>query len=131
MRRQQMRREEREEKRIREMCEALRRTNPLAETLHQLARQEGWEDGVKWAYKVSFAAAIITLHRIEGYGAKRNVRFLREMYEEITQTLSSAEIIEEALKVGGVKLNFGATFGDEAVEESDEKIDTHGGKPLW
>ena len=68
--------------------------------------------------KTCYAASTLALHDLEGYGTKRNRRFLRKMDGYVTDTLTSEEIIDEALQKAGVSINFRAPFDDERIQEA-------------
>lgn len=115
--RQQRRAQERNEKMICDKVNAFRRANPLAEKTYKQGYDQGWHDACGFAIKTCYAASVLALHKLEGYGATRNMRFLREMDSCVTNTLTSGEIIDEALKQAGVQLDFRETFPDDRIRE--------------
>ena len=50
------------------------------------------------------------MHDLEGYGFKRNRRFLRKMDDYVVNTLSKEEIVDEALQKAGVYIDFKEPF---------------------
>lgn len=117
MTRQQRRAEERAKQHIIRAVEALRATNPLAEEAYQMGRADGWHDALTFAMKTCYAASVLALHDLHGFGMKRNTRFLRAMDEYVTTALTSEEIIDEALEKAGVKISFRETFTEDRVQE--------------
>lgn len=118
MTRQQRRAQERLMKKLKATGDAFRKTNPMAEEVHRQGYEEGWRDACDFCMRVCYAASTLALHDLEGYGTKRNTRFLRRMDGYITDTLTSEEIIEEAFRKAGVIINFKAPFDDERVQEA-------------
>ena len=119
MNRNQRRRQERAERLLKEKADAMRAINPMAEEVHRQGYEEGWKAACDFCMKVCYAASVLALHDLEGYGTKRNTRFLRLMDGYVTNTLSSEEIMDEALQRAGVAIDFRAPFAEERVEEID------------
>lgn len=119
MTRQQRRQQERLQAAIRAKGESFRKTNPMAEEVHRQGYEEGWKAACDFCMRTCYAAAALALHDMEGYGHRRNTRFLRKMDGYVTNTLSSGEIIEEALEKAGVQINFRAPFEEERVVERE------------
>lgn len=94
------------------------KSNPTAEAVHYHGYEEGWKAACDFCMKVCYAASTMALHDLEGYSTKRNTRFLRIMDGYVTNALTSDELIDEALKKGGVSINFKAPFEDERVQEA-------------
>lgn len=117
MSRQQRRAQERAMKKLNEKGNAFRKVSPMAEEVHRQGYEEGWQAGLTFAIKTCYAASVLALHDLEGYGRIRNTRFLRKMDGHVTNTLTTEDIIDEALLKAGVSLNFKATFDDERVRE--------------
>lgn len=88
-----------------------------AEEAYQAGYRDGWHAALDFAMKTCYAGAVLALHDLEGYGAVRNTRFLRAMDEYITTTLTSEEIIDEALEKAGVKICFRGAFPEDRIEE--------------
>lgn len=89
--------------------DALFKNGITADDLKETAQENynaGWKDACDYCMKVCYAAAILALHDLEGYGATRNIRFLRAMDSHVTNTLSSDEIIDEAFRQAGVAVSF-------------------------
>lgn len=88
----------------------------------QRSRDEGWKDGwsaaCAFSMKVCYASAVRALHQLEGYGTKRNTRFLRLMDEIVTGSMTSDEAIEAAFEEAGVAINFREVFPDDRVQEA-------------
>lgn len=117
MTRQQRRAEERAKQKITQAVGSLRATNPLAEEAHKMGYSEGWHAALTFAMKTCYAASVLALHDLEGYGMTRNARFLRAMDEYVTTALTSEELIDEALEKAGVRISFRDTFTDERIQE--------------
>lgn len=87
--------------------------------------KRGFEDGFNQAipatYKTIYAAVLIALHRLHGFGRARGVRVLREVDRQVVGYLTTPEAIEAAFKETGILLDFGD--GLERVKEVDEKYD--------
>lgn len=121
MTRQQRRKLEREQQALLRKGDAFRNVNPMAEEVHRQGYEEGWKAACDFCMRTCYAASVLALHDLEGYGFKRNTRFLRKMDGYITNTLTSEEIIEEAFNKAGVAINFKAPFDDERVTEAKRK----------
>ena len=119
MTRQQRRAQERAMKKLKDKGDAFRTVSPMAEEVHRQGYEEGWQAGLTFAIKTCYAASVLALHDLEGYGRKRNTRFLRAMDEYITNALTTEDIIDEALKKAGVQINFKESFSDERVQEAE------------
>lgn len=117
MTRQQRRAKERVEQVLASKIAAFRRTNPLAEETYHAGYAEGWHAACNYAMKTCYAAAVMALHDLEGYSTVRNTRFLRLMDSYVTNTLTSEEIMDEALEKAGVAINFREPFTDDRVQE--------------
>ena len=117
MTRQQRRVRERVEREIARKIAAFRKTSPLAEETYHAGYDDGWNAACNYAMKVCYAAAVMALHDLEGYSTKRNTRFLRAMDNYVTNTLTSEEIMDEALQKAGVAINFREPFPEDRVQE--------------
>lgn len=117
MNRQQRRAQERAEKAIKDKAAAFRKASPMAEEVHRQAYEEGWKAACGFCMKVCYAASTLALHDLEGYGTKRNTRFLRAMDKYVTDTLTTEEIMDEALQKAGVAINFREAFTEDRVQE--------------
>lgn len=119
MTRQQRRAQERAEKKLQEKAGAFRKASPMAEEVHRQGYEEGWKAACGFCMKVCYAASVLALHDLEGYGMKRNTRFLRAMDKYVTESLTTEEIIDEALQKAGVAINFREAFTEDRVQEAD------------
>ena len=117
MTRQQRRQQERAKQSVIRAVESLRATNPLAEEAYKQGYEEGWHAALTFAMKTCYAASVLALHDLEGYGMTRNARFLRAMDEYVTTALTSEDIIDEALEKAGVKISFRDTFAEDRIQE--------------
>ena len=117
MTRQQRRAKERAEQVLASKIAAFRMTNPLAEETFRAGFAEGSLAACNYAMKTCYAAAVMALHDLEGYSTKRNTRFLRAMDNYVTNTLTSEEIMDEALEKAGVVINFRDPFPEDRVQE--------------
>lgn len=117
MNRQQRHKQERAEKKLQIKVDAFRRSNPLAEAAYQQGYEDGWKAACDYCMRTCYAAAVLALHDLEGYGTKRNTRFLRLMDNRVTETLTSEEIMDDALQKAGVAINFKAPFTEERIQE--------------
>lgn len=118
MTRQQRRAKERADQLLARKIEAFRKTSPMAEETYHQGYSEGWHAACAFAMKTCYAAATLALHDLEGYSTTRNTRFLRAMDNYITNTLTSEEIIDEALEKAGVAINFREAFTEERIQEA-------------
>ena len=118
MTRQQLRQKERVEKKLAEKVAAFRKSSPMAETVHRQGYEEGWKAACNFCMKICYAASTLALHDLEGYSTKRNTRFLRLMDGYVTNTLTSEDLIDEALAKGGVSINFRAPCEEDRVQEA-------------
>ena len=117
MTRQQRRAKERAEQALASKIEAFRKTSPLAEETYHQGYSDGWHAACNFAMKTCYAAAVMALHDLEGYSTVRNTRFLRAMDSYVTNTLTSEEIMDEALEKAGVSINFREPFTEDRVQE--------------
>jgi hypothetical protein len=115
--RQQRRARERAERQLSQKIESFRKTSPLAEETYHAGYAEGWHAACNFAMKTCYAGATLALHDLEGYSTVRNTRFLRAMDNYITNTLTSEEIMDEALEKAGVSINFREPFTEDRVQE--------------
>lgn len=115
--RQQRRARERAEQLLTQKIAAFRKSNPLAEETYHQGYQEGWHAACNFAMKTCYAAAALALHDLEGYSTVRNTRFLRAMDKYVTDTLTSEEIMDDALEKAGVSINFREVFPEDRVQE--------------
>lgn len=120
MNRQQRRKETRKLVYTNEQINAHRRTHPMGEVTFQKGYQEGWQAACDFVMKTCYAGSVMALHDLEGYGQKRNTRFLRKMDSYIVNTLDKDEVIEDALQKAGVWINFRAPFDDERIQEVEK-----------
>lgn len=118
MTRQQRRKLEREQQALLRKGNAFRKASPMAEEVHRQGYEEGWKAACDFCMRVCYAASTLALHDLEGYGTKRNTRFLRKMDGYVTDTLTSEEIIDQAFEKAGVSINFRAPFDEERVQEA-------------
>jgi hypothetical protein len=116
--RQQRRKLEREKEALIRKGNAFRKASPMAEEVHRQGYEEGWNAACDFCMRVCYAASTLALHDLEGYGTKRNTRFLRKMDGYVTDTLTSEEIIDQAFEKAGVHINFRAPFDEERVQEA-------------
>ena len=89
------------------------------ERTHREGYNEGWKAGCEYAMRVCYAAAVRALRQLEGYHTKRNRRFLQVMDSFVTDTLTSDEAIEAALREAGVQIDFREAMPDERIQEVD------------
>lgn len=75
----------------------------------------GWKDACDFCMKVCYAASVRALHDLEGYGTKRNTRFLRQMDSHVINTMTSEEAIDAALEEAGVHINFREPFPEDRI----------------
>jgi hypothetical protein len=121
MTRQQRRKLERELVKKASDLNAYRKANPMAEAVHYQGYEEGWKAACDFCMKVCYASSVKALHDLEGYGAKRNTRFLRKMDWYVTNAMTSEEAIEEAFSNGGVAISFREPFEEDRVQEVKKK----------
>lgn len=119
MNRQQRRAQERAEQKLVRMGDVLRAKNPLADDVWRQGYNEGLRAGSEFVIKDCYAAAVLALHDLEGYGTKRNTRFLQVMDGYIVNSLSTEEIIDEALQKAGVSINFREPFPEDRIQEAE------------
>jgi hypothetical protein len=119
MTRQQRRAQERVEQVLARKIENFRRTNPMAEETYKAGYTEGWSAACNFAMKSCYAAATLALHDLEGYSTVRNARFLRAMDNYIVNSLSSEEIIDDALSKAGVAIDFREPFPEDRIQEAE------------
>lgn len=110
MTRQQRRKQERAEQALLEKGAAFRKASPMAQEVHRQGFEEGWKAACAFCMKTCCAASVLALHDLEGYGFKRNRRFLRKMDGYVVNSLTTEEIIDEALQKAGVAINFADPF---------------------
>lgn len=86
---------------------------------YELGLAEGRSLGINYTIKTTYAASVIALHEVAGWGHKRCTRFLRRMDEIITTTLDSEEVIDEALKKCGINIIFREALAEDRIVEVD------------
>ena len=116
MTRQQRRLMDRAERILGDKISAFRRTNPLAEETYKAGYREGWADACNFALKTCYASAVLAMHDLEGYGAVRNTRMLRAMESYMVNTLTTEELMDEALARAGVSIDFREPFPDDRIQ---------------
>lgn len=119
--RQQRRKSEREFRKVKDKLNNFDKTLDLAEAVRQHAYSDGWKAACDFCMKVCYASSVKALHDLEGYGTKRNTRFLRKMDWYVTNAMTSDEAIEEAFAKGGVAINFREPFEEDRVQEAGKK----------
>lgn len=77
--------------------------------------KQGWKAACDYCMRVCYASSVRALHELEGYGAKRNTRFLRMMDNFVINTMTSDEAIDAALREAGVKIDFREPFSEDRV----------------
>lgn len=117
MNRQQRRAEERAAQKLRNRVSAFRSTNPMAEATYQNGYTDGVRSACDYAMKTCYAAACLALHDLEGYGRVRNTRFLRLLDDYVVNSMTSDEILDDALEKCGVRINFKEAFSDDRITE--------------
>ena len=115
--RQQRRKSEREYRKIQNQLNNFDKTLDLAEAVRQHAYSEGWHAACDFCMKVCYASSVKALHDLEGYGTKRNTRFLRLMDGYVTNAMTSEEAIEEAFTKAGVAISFREPFEEDRIQE--------------
>jgi len=119
--RQQRRKSEREYRKMQNKLNNFDKTLDLAEAVRQHGYSDGWKDACDFCMKVCYASSVKALHDLEGYGSKRNTRFLRKMDWYVTNAMTSEEAIEEAFAKGGVAISFREPFEEDRVQEVKKK----------
>ena len=84
---------------------------------YEVGLKDGRHEGVEYTIKTVYAASAIALHEVAGWGHIRCTRFLRRMDEIVTTTLTSEEVIEEALQKAGVDIVFKAALSEDRIVE--------------
>lgn len=118
MTRQQRRKLEREQQALLRKGNAFRKASPMAEEVHRQGYEEGWKAATEFFMRICYASSVRALHEIEGYGRKRNKRFLQRMDYHIINTMTCDEAIDAALREGGVALVFKEAFPEERIQEA-------------
>lgn len=91
----------------------------MADDVWRQGYNAGLRAGSEFVIKDCYAAAVLALHDLEGYGTKRNTRFLQVMDGYIVNSLSTEEIIDEALQRAGVSINFREPFPENRIQEAE------------
>lgn len=68
-------------------------------------------------YETIYAAVLLALHELYGFGRIRGVRALQKVDELVTEFLTSREAIEKVYEEMGIYLDF--TDGIDRVKEKD------------
>lgn len=79
--------------------------------------KQGWKAACEFCMRVCYASSVRALSELEGYGTKRNTRFLRTMDGYVVNTMTSDEAIEAALEEAGVHINFREPFPEDRITE--------------
>lgn len=88
---------------------------PTTAAAHEQGYNEGWKAACDFCMKTCYAASTLALHDLEGYGTKRNTRFLRVMDGYVVDTLTSEEAIDKALENAGVMIAFREAIPEERI----------------
>jgi hypothetical protein len=74
------------------------------------ALREGYDEGFKAAspaiIEMTYAAAVLALHKEFKFGQERCRRFLTEMDHQLTENIDSTEAIQKVLDEVGVSIRF-------------------------
>jgi hypothetical protein len=66
----------------------------------------GFEQGTPGTFKTCYAAVVLALHELHGFGQERCYAVLRRMDELILDYFTSQEIIDDVYKKIGLEMNF-------------------------
>lgn len=106
MTRQQRRAQEREAERMAARVDAFRKTNPMGEEAYRAGYEAGFREACPFTFKAIYAAAIIALHDLFGFGQLRASRVLSRVDHLVAHCLTTQELIDEAWEKAGLYLNF-------------------------
>ena len=115
MTRQQSRQEARQQAKLDAKIKAACKTNPMMQAAYTAGYNEGSQFAVRCTIKDCYAAALLAIRKLEGYGEKRGKRFLREIDDIVVNRLTTEDLMDEALASVGVRINFREPF--DRVEE--------------
>lgn len=115
--RQQDRQNQRLKQKLEEKILAACRSNPLTQSAYDMGWNLGLQRGLEFGMKDAYAAAILAMHDIAKYGRKRNKRLLRRIDWYIINRLTTEDLVEQALREAGVKIDFTDPF--ERVVDAD------------
>ena len=110
MTRQQRRAQEREEQRTADRVDAFRKTNPMGEEAYQAGYKAGFDAAVSFTFKVIYAAVILALKKLHGFGQLRASRVLIEVDNNVAHCLTTQELIDEVWEKAGLRLSFDEPF---------------------
>ena len=84
--------------------------------------KKGFDAGFKAAipatYETIYAATLVALHKLYGFGRVRGVRALREIDDTVVNYMTTQEAIDAALREVGVELDF--REGIDRIQEASE-----------
>ena len=106
MDRQNARLKQKMEDKIRSACKA----NAVTQSAYDMGYNEGLRRGLEFGMKDAYAAAILAAHDLERYDRKHNKRLLHRIDWYIINRLTTEELVEQALREAGVKVDFADPF---------------------
>lgn len=84
--------------------------------------KKGFDAGFKAAipatYETIYAATLVALHKLYGFGRVRGVRALREIDDTVVNYMTTQEAIDAAFREVGVELDF--REGIDRIQEASE-----------
>lgn len=115
MTRQQSRQEARQQAKLDAKIKAACKTNPMMQAAYTAGYNEGSQFAVRCTIKDCYAAALLAIRKLEGYGEKRGKRFLRELDDIVVNRLTTEDLMDEVFRRFGIMIDFREPF-DRVVE---------------
>ena len=88
------------------------------ETEYKKGFDAGFKAAIPATYETIYAATLVALHRLYGFGRVRGVRALREIDDTVVNYMTTQEAIDAALAEVGVELDFQS--GVDRIQEVSE-----------
>ena len=110
MTRQQSRQEARQQAKLDAKVKAACKTNPMMQAAYTAGYNDGAQFAVRCTIKDCYAAALLAMRDLGGYGEKRGKRLLRKIDEIVVNRLTTEDLMDEALQKVGVRINFRDPF---------------------
>lgn len=76
--------------------------------VEERALAKGYMEAATPTYKICYAASLLALNKHFGFGKNRGIKFIRAMDEEVINTLSSMEAVDEVFERMGIELDLSA-----------------------
>lgn len=87
---------------------------------YKKGRADGARTEAEYYLTTCYAAAVLAAHEVFGFGRERCLRLLRALDQQVTYSLTSQELAEEAVEKLGIRINFKGALDEERIGEAVE-----------